>query len=88
MKPTNNFRSLNAKLETLTPKQSEYLSLSADGPYKPDMYEIVLPLMNGLTCTNLALATATKLCKNRSRGYLIPAETYLSSTALLTVWVF
>ena len=76
MKLTNNFRSLNAKLETLTPKQSEYLSLSADGPYKPDMYEIALPLMNSLTCTNPALATATKLCKNKSRGDLIPAETY------------
>jgi len=29
---------LNVKLETLTPKQSEYLSLSAEGPYKPDIY--------------------------------------------------
>lgn len=79
---------MNVKLETLTPKQSEYLSLSTEGPYKSDMYEIILPLTNSLTCTNLALATATKLCKNKSRGGLIPAETYLSSTALLTVWVF
>ncbi|PUU73248.1 Adenosylhomocysteinase [Tuber borchii] len=29
---------LNVKLETLTPKQSEYLSLSAEGPYKSDIY--------------------------------------------------
>jgi adenosylhomocysteinase len=29
---------LNVKLETLTPKQSEYLSLSPEGPYKSDIY--------------------------------------------------
>merc|ERR1711962_516887 len=29
---------LDVKLTTLTPKQSEYLSMPVDGPYKPDFY--------------------------------------------------
>jgi len=29
---------LGAKLTTLTPKQAEYLSVSADGPFKPEGY--------------------------------------------------
>jgi adenosylhomocysteinase len=29
---------LNAKLTTLTEEQAKYLSISVDGPYKPDLY--------------------------------------------------
>jgi adenosylhomocysteinase len=29
---------IGVELETLTPTQSEYLGLSASGPYKPDYY--------------------------------------------------
>lgn len=29
---------LNARLETLTPKQSEYIGLAVEGPFKSEMY--------------------------------------------------
>jgi adenosylhomocysteinase len=48
---------LGAKLEVLTPKQSEYIGLAAEGPYKPDMYFSLQTSFLTLTFTNFMKGT-------------------------------